>query len=79
MLASSRFLKPETINYPITKQGIDLSKPLLLKNGGYEMFCVKGKLAEGKVGYHFPEEKTNFLLNFNREQLPYLGFWNRNS
>ncbi|MDD4082094.1 MAG: hypothetical protein WC162_10355 [Sphaerochaetaceae bacterium] len=76
ILASSRFLKLEETNYPITEQGIDLSKPFLLKNGGDEMFNFKGKLAEGKVGYHFPEEKTNFLLNFDRKQLPYLGFWN---
>ena len=76
ILSSTRFLKPEEVDYPFTKQGINLSKPSLLEKGGYEMFCVKGKIAEGKVGYIFPEEKTKLLLNFDRKQLPYLGFWN---
>ena len=52
----SRFLKPQVINYPITKQKIDLSKSLLLKNSGKEMFYFKEKVAKGTVGYNFPEE-----------------------
>ena len=38
-------------------------------------YYVMGEVEEGECGYLYPTQKVKCILNFEREKLPYLGFW----
>lgn len=72
---NSRFSKKQT-SYPISSEGIDVSRVNSLEKGKCEKFYVINEIDEGLCGYMFPKKKLKALINYNQKELPYLGFWN---
>lgn len=40
-----------------------------------EKFYVKGRVTEGRCGYHYPSQGVTALIEYDAAKLPYLGFW----
>ncbi|AZO93346.1 DUF5107 domain-containing protein [Halocella sp. SP3-1] len=41
----------------------------------YEKYYVCGEVSEGSCGVYYSLEDVRFSINYNKELLPYLGFW----
>lgn len=72
---NTRFSKNPT-SYPISYNGIDISKPSSVEDGKCEKFYVNNSVSEGICGYVYPSKKIKVLISYDKEELPYLGFWN---
>ena len=77
----SKFLgKPgKTHPYPLTHsingEIVHLNKVLPRSAKNLEKYYVKGPVQEGQCGAYYPTKNVNFTLYFDKEKLPYLGFW----
>ena len=40
-----------------------------------EKYYVKGKILEGVCGAYYPDKGVHFRVYYDKEKLPYLGFW----
>lgn len=40
-----------------------------------EKYYVNGKVTEGLAGAYYPKEGCTYRIRFDKEKLPYLGFW----
>lgn len=65
--------------YPITKT-LDNKDYKLNKIGSSslnktEKYYVNGIINEGKCSIYYPNNSSLFTINFDRDKLPYLGFW----
>lgn len=66
-------------NYPITKtlsgEEYDLSKVLEKDANHTEKFYTKLNVNEGLCGIYYPHKDVTYKLKYNKEVLPYIGFW----
>jgi len=65
--------------YPLTKtiKGTDyrLDKIMPVSTNNMEKYYVRGKVSEGMCGVDYIEKSVKFRVYFDKEKLPYLGFW----
>jgi galactose mutarotase-like enzyme len=65
--------------YPITKtrNGRDypLNRILGKSANKAKKYYAAGKVSKGECGNYYPEKDVNYVIYFDKEKLPYLGFW----
>jgi galactose mutarotase-like enzyme len=65
--------------YPLTltEEGkvFKLNKVLPLSSNNMEKYYVKGAVEEGCCGAYYPSKDVTYRLHYDKEKLPYLGFW----
>lgn len=66
-------------SYPITRtcegKPYELNKILPLASNNMEKYYVKGAVTEGICGAYYPSKDIKYRIYFDRNKLPYLGFW----
>lgn len=66
-------------SYPVTRdiKGSDyhLDRILSRSSGKMEKYYVRGKIAHGCCGVVYPSQDVSFNIYFDKNKLPYLGFW----
>lgn len=77
----SKFLgkKGEIHPFPLTESldGNDyyLNRVLPPQSKNTEKYYVNGKVSEGKCGAYYPQKDVCFMIKYDANKLPYLGFW----
>lgn len=65
--------------YPITKNISDqdyyLNKAGKKSYNNTEKYYVNGAVTEGKCSIFYPDHNILYSINFNKDKMPYLGFW----
>lgn len=65
--------------YPITRnlQGETcfLNKVLPASSRSTKKYYVNGMVDEGSCGIYYPKQDIHYTIHFDKEKLPYLGFW----
>lgn len=66
-------------NYPIAKtplgEAFNLNKVLPLSSNNTEKYYALGKVEKGQCGAYYPSKDVHYNVYFNKEVLPYVGFW----
>jgi galactose mutarotase-like enzyme len=66
-------------SYPITKDCYGneyrLDKVFPHSANKYEKYYICNPISEGKCGIYYPHKDVAYLLHFDKEKLPYIGFW----
>ncbi|WP_097028406.1 DUF5107 domain-containing protein [Clostridium peptidivorans] len=66
-------------SYPITKDKngncIHLDRVLDSSANNEEKYYVEGAVKEGKCGAYYPSKDITYNVYFDKEKLPYVGFW----
>ncbi len=66
-------------SYPITKDCYGneyrLDKIFPHNANKYEKYYICNPISEGKCGIYYPHKDVAYLLHFDKEKLPYIGFW----
>lgn len=79
-LDSTRLGAKGTVHsFPITKsiagESYMLNRILPATANHMEKYYVKGRVSEGRCGAYYPAENITFTVSYDKELLPYLGFW----
>jgi galactose mutarotase-like enzyme len=65
--------------YPIAVdqkgESVNLNKVYSKDANKCEKYYVNGRVNEGYCGAFYPSKKVNYKVYFDKEKLPYLGFW----
>lgn len=77
---SKRLGAVDTVHsYPVTKdingEEYRLDRVLPLSSNNTEKYYVNGKVINGYCNVYYPSKNVKFLVEFDNEKLPYLGFW----
>ncbi len=64
---------PKTIDYYGNEYRLDRVFPHDANK--YEKYYVYNTISEGKCGIYYPHKNVTYLLHFDKEKLPYIGFW----
>lgn len=73
---SERLGRAGTVHsFPVTENGVDLSRVRGAKSGKYEKFYALGAVTDGSCGLYYPDNGIKVSVSWDTEALPYLGFW----
>ena len=61
--------------YPRSEEGFELNKVLPASAMDTEKYYCVGKVENGECGIIYPSANTKFGVEFDPDELPYLGFW----
>jgi galactose mutarotase-like enzyme len=67
------YLYPATINS--LGQVFNFNKVLPASANNMEKYYVKGPVTQGCCGAYYPSKDINYRVYYDKEKLPYLGFW----
>lgn len=66
-------------SYPVTrgKDGREyrLDRVLPAASGSTKKYYACGQVQEGRCGVYYPSQKVRYQVTFDKEKLPYVGFW----
>lgn len=62
-------------SYPISQNGFELDRVRPKSEGTSEKYYAVGKILEGECGIIYPSKSLMYILKFDANDLPYLGFW----
>ncbi len=66
-------------SYPVTRnrdgRQYRLDRVLPAASGTTKKYYACGRVAEGRCGVYYPSQKVRYQVVFDKEKLPYVGFW----